>query len=86
MRLDVPVYDVVVVAVLQGQQDLPEVVAAHGLGVDEAGRGALHYLEAEVGAGHELEHHVQHAFGAVWESKMRKENRFLLQRVCSSSL
>ncbi len=63
MRLDVPVDDVVLVAVLQGEQDLAHVVAAHGLAVHEAGRRALHDLEAQVRASHELEHHVQHALG-----------------------
>lgn len=35
-------------------------MAADGLRVDEAGGGALHDLEAQIGARHELEHHVEH--------------------------
>ncbi len=65
MRLDVPVYDVVVVAVLQRQENLPDVVGAHRLRIDEPGRGPLDDLEAQVGAGHELEDHVEHALAAV---------------------
>ena len=64
MWLDVPVDDVVVVAVLEGQQDLPDVVRAHGLGVHEPGGRALDNLEAQVCPRHELEDHVEHALGA----------------------
>ena len=55
---------------LQRQEYLPDVVAADGLAVDEPRRGSLDDLEAQVRAGHELEHHVQHALGA---KERRKE-------------
>ena len=71
MRFDVPVYDVVVVAVLEGEEDLPDVVGAHRLGVDEPRRGALHDLEAEVCARHELEDHVEHPLGTREREKKK---------------
>lgn len=68
--LNVPMDNVVVMAVLQGQQYLPHVVAAHWFRVDETGRGPLDDLEAQVRTSHELEHHVQHALGAVGLEKL----------------
>ena len=65
MRLDVPMDDIVIVTVLQGQQNLPHVVTTNGLRVDKPGRGPFDNLEAEVGPGHELEDHVEHALRAV---------------------
>ena len=65
MRLNVPMDDVIIMAVLQRQQYLSHVVAADGLRIDEASRGPLDNFEAEVGTGHELENHVEHALGTV---------------------
>ena len=74
MRLDVPVDDVVVVAVLQGEEDLADVVRADGLRVDEPRRRPLHDLEAQVRASHELEDHVEHSLGTRrWE-----EDRYMV--------
>jgi hypothetical protein len=55
--------DIVVVAVLKSQHDLPDVVTADRLAVHEPGRGPFDDLEAQVGAGHKLEDHVQHSLG-----------------------
>lgn len=71
--LDVSMDDVIVVAVLQCQDDLANVVAADGLAVHEAGCGTLHNLEAQVSTGHELEDHVQHTLRAE-----RVENGIIL--------
>jgi len=65
MWLNVSVDDVVVVAILQGQENLPQVVRANGLRVDEASGRALDDLEAQIGPGHVLEHHVEHSLGAA---------------------
>lgn len=65
MGLYVPVDDVVVVAVLQGQQNLPDVVATDSLRIDEACCGPFDYLEAQIRTRHELEDHVEHPLGAV---------------------
>ncbi len=65
MRFDVSVNDIVIVAVLQGKNNLPDVVTADGLAVHESGRSSLHDLEAEVSTGHELKDHVQHPLRAV---------------------
>ena len=46
-------------------QYLSEVMTRHGLAVHESGRGSLDDLEAEVGPGHELEHHVEHPLAGV---------------------
>ena len=83
MRLDVPVDDVVVMAVLEGQEDLPDVVGADGLGVDEPGGGALHDLEAQIRPRHELEHHVEHALGTAFDlaglglERRKEENKLI---------
>ena len=63
MWFDVSMNDIVVMAVLQRQDDLSDVVAAHGLTVNKSGCGPLHDLEAQVSTGHELKHHVEHALG-----------------------
>ena len=57
-------YDIVVVAVLEREDDLPDVVTADGLAVHETRGGPFHTFEAEVSTGHELEDHVEHALGA----------------------
>ena len=46
-------------------ENLPDVVGGHGFAVDKAGGGPLDNLEAKVGAGHELEYHVEHALAAT---------------------
>ena len=65
MRFDVSVNDIVIVAVLQGKNDLPDVVTADRLAVNEAGRRSFDDLEAQVSTGHELEDHVQHTLRAA---------------------
>ena len=40
-------------------------MGGHGFAVDKAGGGPLDNLEAKVGAGHELEYHVEHALAAT---------------------
>ena len=74
--------DIVVVAVLKSEDDLPDVVTADRLAVDETGRGAFDDLEAQVGAGHEFEHHVQHSLG----TKMIKICLVVIQNLVLSSL
>ena len=52
MRLDVAVYDVELVAVADGVEYLPHVVAGDRLRVDEAGQCSLLDLEAKIGSVH----------------------------------
>ena len=40
-------------------------MAGHGLAVNKTSRGSLDNLETEIGAGHELEHHVEHPLAGV---------------------
>jgi hypothetical protein len=58
VRFDVSVYDIVIVAVLQSQNDLPDVVTTDRLAVNEPGSCSLDDLEAKVSTSHELEDHV----------------------------
>ncbi len=80
MRLNVSMDDVVVMAVLQGQEDLSNVMRTYGLGVDEARRRPLDDLEAEVRPCHELEHHVEHSLRAA------RSDMFEPARSCSDML
>ena len=79
MRLNVPMDDVIIMAVLQSQQDLSHIVTTNGLRVDESGRGPLDNLEAEVGSSHELENHVEHALGTVGFQEL--DNVWMFQHV-----
>ena len=54
MRLNVPMYNVVIVAVLQSQEDLSHVVTAHSLRVDKASRGPFDNFETKVCSGLEI--------------------------------
>ena len=60
MRLNVPMDDVIIMAVLQRQQYLSHVVAADSLRINEACCSPLDNFEAQVGTSHELEDHVEH--------------------------
>ena len=63
MWFDVSMNDIVVMAVLQRQDDLPDVVAAHRLAVNKSGCGPLDNLETQISTSHELKDHVEHALG-----------------------
>ena len=74
MRLNVPMDDVIIMAVLQRQKYLSHVVAADSLRINEACCSPLDNFEAQVGTSHELEDHVEHTL------KNEKNRRFLFHR------
>jgi hypothetical protein len=64
MGFNISVDDVVVMAVLKGQENLSDIMAADRFTVDKARSGTFDNLKAEVSTSHKFEHHVEHSLRA----------------------